>query len=183
MKYCDSLLYFRNHGYQTKVLQKRLNDGKVNLVMVIVKQNVSWNCKTMKMRTTVVKITHLVVNFSGMWFAKIYWELHLLVTLKKLWFQKVILKATFLVFCHQTSQLQMYFSNFFRWDNDKLHQYRVGKSSRLTIWLEIFWRLNRKPQTVKNLTLRFETKIAKNLGEIDRFSSQFYVYQKLFDIL
>ena len=60
---------------------------------------------------------------------------------------------------------------------------RVGKSSRLTVWLEIFWRLNRKPQTVKNLVLQFETKIAKNLGKIDQFSSKFYAYQKLFYIL
>ena len=59
----------------------------------------------------------------------------------------------------------------------------MDKSSRLTVWLEIFWRLNRKPQTVKNLILRFETKIAKNLGKIDHFSSQFYVYRKLFDTL
>ena len=60
---------------------------------------------------------------------------------------------------------------------------RVGKSSRLTVWLEIFWRVNRKPQTIKNLILRFETKIAKNLGKLDHFSSQFYVYWKLFYIL
>ena len=67
--------------------------------------------------------------------------------------QKHIVVLVMLVYDFKLSiGLQKNGNNWRSWEEVVIYdlvQDRVGKSSRLTVWLEIFWRLNRKPQTVK----------------------------------